>query len=280
MKTTRRSFLQQLGLMSAAAFWGLNCEKNENPKLGLILYTIRDLLKDDFMGTLESVATIGYSAVEFAGFYDHTAQQVRKKLDELGLAAISSHEGFDLLQSELDKVIEYNLALGNPNIVCPSMPHRYMERGLDGIKRFSDEMNRIGEKVKQAGMQFHYHNHAYEFEKIEGSTILELLLESTESRLVKAQFDVYWIKRGGADPSAIIGQYADRCSLVHMKDLADDQAHSDVPVGTGILDIRSIISACRKANVEWCIVEQDNTKRPPLEAIEISYKNMKTLLTS
>ncbi|MBD3386815.1 TIM barrel protein [candidate division KSB1 bacterium] len=280
MKTNRRLFLQQLGLLSSSLYFGAGCQKSEEMDFALILYTVRDLMEKDFMGTLDAVAEIGYKAVEFAGFYDHSPQKIKEKLDALGIAAISVHEGFDKLEINLQKVIDSNLSIGNKNIVCPSMPGKYRNDGVDGAKAFSEQLNRFGETVKNAGMQLHYHNHAYEFENIDGTTRMDVLLQKTDPQLVMIQFDVYWLRRGGKDPKAMISKYSDRCSLIHMKDMGDDEEMSDVPIGTGILDIGGIINASRKAGIKWCIVEQDNTKRPALEAIEISYKNMSSFFRS
>lgn len=279
---TRREFTK--GLLAAATVMGLTgyigmgCRKSTLDLVALQLYTLRDLTKDDFSGTLKKVAEIGYDAVEFAGFGGLTAKEVRQLLDDLGLVSVASHEGFERLEKDLEERIEYNLEVGNKFIVCPSMPGEWRETGVDGFKQFGEKLNILGEKMKKAGMQLGYHNHNFEFEKVDGKYLYDYLFEATDPELVKAQVDVYWVQYGGEDPIAHLKKYAGRCPLLHMKDMTADEEPTFAPVGAGILDMKGIIQTARETGVEWFIVEQDRTQQPVLEAIAISLKNMRQLL--
>ncbi len=277
-KVTRREFGKSMLAAGAAGFLGLRCNTvQQKLPIGIQLYTLRDLMREDFRGTIEKVAAMGYPAVEFAGYGGMTAPQVRAMLDDLGLACAGTHEGFGGLQSDLEEKIEFNKAIGNKFIICPSMPGEYRKGGLEGYKTFAAQLNTIGEKVKAAGMQFCYHNHAFEFEKADGQVLYDVLMQETDPELVKAEVDVYWVVRGGIDPVELIKRYSGRVPLLHMKDM-DPADESFAPVGTGSIDLEAVAKAGKASGTVWYIVEQDRTKRPPLEAVEISLNHLKAIL--
>ena len=288
MKKT--GLLSRRGFMSVAAAAGcgivasagdglaLSKKKAVTP-VGLQLYTLRDLMKEDFAGTVAKVAEIGYDAVEFAGYGGLSASGVKRLLSDLGLVCAGSHEGFQNLGDRLGETIEFNAAIGNGDIVCPSMPQEWRERGADGFREFGERMTAIGEKVKAAGLRFAYHNHNFEFERAGGKHLIDYFFETADPDVVGMEVDVYWVKRGGVDPAAFIRRNAKRCTMIHMKDMADDTEQSFAPVGTGTLDMPGIVAASREAGARWYVVEQDRTKRPPLEAVAISLKNMRALLS-
>ncbi len=252
--------------------------KNRKLPVGLQLYTLRDLMQKDFSGTVSQVAKIGYDAVEFAGYGGKSAKEIKKLLDDNGLICAGTHEGYGNLGDRLSATIDFNAAIGCPNIVCPAMPGEMRDKGAAGYRAFGESMNAIAEKVKAAGMSFAYHNHNFEFAQENGRTLFDSLLAASDPGLVKLEVDVYWVKRAGVDPVVFIRQNADRVSMIHMKDMADDDEQSFAPVGTGVLDLKSVVSASRSIGVAWFVVEQDRTKRPPLEAVEISLRNMRILL--
>jgi len=280
MKTsamTRRRFGGQL--LAAGAAGALGCGRASKPQpVALQLYTLRDLMQQDFTGVLEKVAEIGYDAVEFAGYGGLGAAEVMKRLEELGLRCAGTHEGFERLSDALDQTLEFNAAIGNRYIICPAMPGQWRGSGTDGFRAFGEQLNRIGEKVKAAGMQLCYHNHDFEFVKEGDQLLIDALFGVCDPDLVKAEVDVYWVQRGGQDPAQFIRRLGDRVALLHMKDMAGDAQKSFAPVGTGVMDMASIVAAGREIGVEWYVVEQDQTQRPPLDAVEISLKNMRALL--
>lgn len=267
---------------SAFGLAALTGEADAAPKrkgqAAIQMYTLRDLTAKDFTGTLEAVAKIGYDAVEFAGYGGLEAKDLKKRLDDLGLRCAGTHEGFERLEKNLDEVIEYNKTIGNRYLVCPSMPGEWRDKGADGFRAFGERMNPIGEKAKKAGMRVCYHNHDFEFAKDNGKYLIDYLFEAADPKLVGAEVDVYWVKRGGEDPAAFILRHVDRCPLIHMKDMADDTDRSFAPVGTGTLDLKAVVAAARKARAEWFTVEQDSSKKPILGEVEISLKNLRELL--
>lgn len=244
--------------------------------IGLQLYTLRELLAQDFIGTLEKVAELGYDGVEFAGYGNLEASELKKVLDDLGLVAAGAHVPLDMLENELSAVIDYNLEIGNKFVSCPWVAEDRRQSASDW-KRIAESLNRIGEETKRNGIQLLYHNHAFEFEKFDGKYALDILFENTDPDLVQAELDVYWVYRGGEDPAEYIKKYANRVPVVHLKDVADDEEKSFAEVGEGILNLPSIFAAAESSGAQWYIVEQDICKRPPLESVKISINNLRQM---
>src|SRR6202041_3689008 len=131
-------------------------------RVGLQLYTVRDLMKDDFDGTIAKVASIGYKEVELAGYFGRTAQQVRAACDKNGLSAVSTHVQYDELDAKFPSVIDDAKAIGLGYIVCPWIPED-LRKAPDIWKQAAAKFNHCGEQSKKAGLQFAYHNHWFEF---------------------------------------------------------------------------------------------------------------------
>jgi len=244
-----------------------------NIPVGLALYTLRNETAQDFTGTLERVAEVGYKGVEFAGYGNLSAAQMKSHLDRLGLAAVDSHVGLEKLQNDTQAVIEYSLEIGSPYITMPwAYPKsrgEYLE--LAGI------LARLGEKCMDKGIQLCYHNHAQEFQVFDGLTGMDIILGEVPSELLKAEVDVFWVKHADADPASFIKKYPGRCPLIHLKDMEDDENKSFAEVGNGIIDFNAVIAAANEAGSRWFLVEQDDCKRPPLESVKISFENLKKM---
>lgn len=271
-------------------------------QLGLQLYSVRDELKKDYWGTLDKLASIGYKNLEIA-IHNATeglapgATELRKRLDELGMKVVSSHI------SPLDRyeeIIAYNRELGSTAIALGIAFFKNKREVLDCCQM----LNRHGEAYQKGGLDFYYHNHFHEFQKIDGQYIMDIILENTDKDLVKIEFDTYWAVRGGVDPISYLQKLGDRCDLVHQKDLTAtvkpvnlfevvregehitlerfvDLLHADhfAEVGEGTLDIGGIISAIKQMGAaNYIFVEQDLTSRNQLESVEISYRNISKFL--
>ena len=280
----RRDFAKTLAATGMAAGFGgvltqgCSSAAKQTP-VALQLYTVRSVAQEDWAGAVKKVAEIGYDAVEFAGFGGLEATEVKKLVDDLGLLVAGSHEGYEGLANDTQARIDFNLAIGNKNLVVPSMPGEWRQEGEDGIKRFAESMNKIGEQVKAAGAQLSYHNHSFEFDtKFGDKTLWDVLFENTDAANVKSELDVAWAKKGGYEPADLIRNHGDRIKMLHMKDAVVAENYKLAPIGLGTIDMKSIVAAAREVGVEWFIVEQDNSERPILEAIEISVKNMRELL--
>src|SRR5215467_7221659 len=185
----RRAFLKTTGtaaaltLLPGRLLWAAEHKIN---KVGVQLYTVRDLMKDDFEGTIAKVAQIGYKEVEFAGYFSRTGQQVRDVLDKNGLKAPSTHVQYDELDDKFPSVIETSKEIGLEYIICPWIPEE-LRKSPDIWKQTSEKFNKCGEQSKQAGMQFAYHNHWFEFLPTNGVLPYDLLLKECDPNLVKME---------------------------------------------------------------------------------------------
>ncbi|WP_346200666.1 sugar phosphate isomerase/epimerase [Caldifermentibacillus hisashii] len=239
------------------------------------LYTLREQCEKDFEGTLKRVAELGYDGVEFAGLYGRSAKEIRNLLDRLGLKASSSHVPLQELKNDLTKVIEEQKTLGSTYIICPFlMPDERNEPAYQGLISFLKD---TGERVRKEGLVLGYHNHDFELERLNnGKTVLETILDGAQS--VIAEFDIYWLKKAGENPVEWIEKYMNRVPIVHLKDMTTDQLKSFAELGTGGVDLETVLSLGEKAGINWWVVEQDICQRDPFKSIEMSLNYLKTKL--
>jgi sugar phosphate isomerase/epimerase len=243
--------------------------------LALQLYTVRDQAAQDFTGTLEKVAGIGYDGVEIAGVTGGlSASDLKKLLDDLGLKVAGNHTGIDQLEGDLNSVVDFNKTIGNHYVVVPYLGDD-RRQGAEGWSRTAATMNRLGSQLKEAGLQLCYHNHSFEFQKFDGQTGMEIFYGASDPNLVQAEVDVYWVQHGGEDPVAFLRRYAGRTPLIHLKDMSNDEKRFFAEVGTGILDFTAIVQAAEEGGAEWLIVEQDVCPGDPMESARISFQNIK-----
>lgn len=269
----RRTFLQALGAagLAAALPGSLSARTPARERLGAIglqLYTMRDLMQQDFEGTLARVAEVGYRQVEFAGYFGRTPRQVRTALDKLGLTAPSSHIDIASLEQGWDAMLETAHTIGHRYLVVPWVPAERRPT-LAGWREVGALFTRAGTRARQAGIGFAFHNHDYEFVPLEGKLPYDVLLEATDPAAVQMELDLYWIIKGGADPLAYFARYPGRFPMVHVKDMAPDQ--SMVDVGAGTIKWAEIFRQHRQAGIEYYFVEHDEPK-DPIASITASYR--------
>jgi len=279
----RRTFL---GTMTAATLLtrrlGFAADDHKIEKIGLQLYTVRDLLKQDFDDTIAKVAAVGYKEVEFAGYFDHSAKDVRAAVDCHSLTAPSAHIEYKNLGDTFPEVIEAAKVVGHEYLVNPWIDED-IRKQPDGWKQAAETFNRAGEACKKAGIQFAYHNHWFEFLPVNGKLPYDLLLTECDPDLVKMELDLCWITVGRQDPLRYFDRYPGRFPLVHVKDVkrvppvtaggAQDFGSSMkdmTEVGSGIIDWKKIFAQSDKAGIKHYFVEHDNPKKP-LDSIKKSY---------
>jgi sugar phosphate isomerase/epimerase len=270
----RREFVHWCAAGVAASPFALPLYCEKLPAIGLQLYTVRSLLRDDFEGTLARVAEVGYAEVELAGTFGRTAQQLRAILDRLRLRAPSTHVSKEALEKEPQKLLDDAAALGHRYVCVAWMPEEE-RRTLDDWKRIAQAFNAIGERCRRAGFQFAYHNHDFEFVRQSGSLPYDTLLAETDPALVQLELDLYWITRGGANPFDYFKQFPGRFPMVHVKDSAGPPEHRMVDVGRGTIDFQRIF-AQRQAGIRHFFVEHDEPA-DPLASIRASYEHLKQL---
>jgi sugar phosphate isomerase/epimerase len=284
----RRTFIgSSIAAAVAASRPAWSAETHHIDRVGLQLYTVRDLMKKDFDGTIAKVAQIGYKEVEFAGYYGRLPQDVRAILEKDGLTSPSTHVSYDIVEKNWSETLEAAHTIGHTFVVCPSIDGK-QRKTADGWKRAADLFNRAGESAQKAGIQFAYHNHAFEFEPLEalGNKMpYDFLLAETDPKLVKMEMDLCWITVGGQDPVKYFDRYPGRFPLVHVKDWSTKgpgggdyggaTGGSKKPghmtdVGQGEIDWKRIFAQSDKAGIQHYIVENDEPKSA-FDDIKISY---------
>ena len=283
---TRRSFVRLgagAGVAVAAVGGGVGRLAAAPLRLpiGLQLYSVRDLLPRDFDGTLRKVRAAGYTEVEAAGYYDKTAAEFRKAMDAAGLRCVSTHHALGMLRPRLDELIEYGHELGLEYIICPSpVRHDPAATGplnLDDWRWVAGELNRIGEKVKAAGMIFGYHNHGPEFGSEGGVVFYDELLRLTDPKLVVFEMDCGWVASAGRNPVDYLSKTPERFPLLHVKDMvkgANGQFHSTV-MGRGVVSYAPILRAA--TGLKHYFIEQEEFDMDTMEALRLDAEYMRKL---
>jgi sugar phosphate isomerase/epimerase len=267
--TSRRSFLA----LAAAAPLASAARRGKRIPLGLELYSVRNELTQDLMGTVRAVAKMGYDGVEFyAPYFDWTAgyaREVRKLLDDLGIRCYSTHNGARSFAPEnLARAIELNQILGSKIIVMASAGK--VEK-LDGWKAVAESLSQAAEKMKPLGLRAGFHNHQTEFTPMEGRRPMEVLAANTSKEVV-LQLDVGTCIEAGSDPVAWIKGNPGRFASIHCKDWSPDPAKGyKVLLGEGAARWKKIFKAAEKSGrVEYYLVEQEGSAYPPMETAERS----------
>jgi sugar phosphate isomerase/epimerase len=244
--------------------------------IGLQLYSVRDYLPKDFAGTLKRLGAMGYQDVEAAGFFGHSAAEVKQAMDDAGLRCVSAHYALAQLQPKVDEVIQFAKDAGLSYVICsaPMMRDPSRAKGLswnatmeavslDDWKWNADQFNTIGEKIHAAGIQFGYHNHFVEFHQKEGGVRpYDIILKNTDAKVVTMEMDCGWVVIGGDKPEEYLTKYPKRFSMLHVKEFKlDGWKPGDEPVSTemnqGSLDYKSIFAAASHASIRHIFVEQE-----------------------
>jgi sugar phosphate isomerase/epimerase len=234
--------------------------------IGLQLYSVRNLLPKDFEGTLHQLSAAGYKDVEAAGYFNKTAAEFRHAMDQAGLRCISAHHTLVQLRSQLDELIEYGHTLGLEYIICSSSggvhrdPSAKGELTLDDWRYVAGEFNRIGEKLKSAGITFGMHNHVPEFAVENGTLVYDELLRLTDPRYVVFEMDCGWVTAAGHNPVDYLSKAPERFPLMHVKDMTrepDGKFHS-VVMGTGVVNYGPILRAA--TGLKHYFIEQEEFK--------------------
>jgi sugar phosphate isomerase/epimerase len=243
-------------------------------QIALQLYTVRSLAAVDLAGTLRSVAAAGYRAVELAGLPETGPGELARLLAASGLRVVASHEGIERIREDAAAVADRLAEVACPRVIVPWIPEED-RRSADDVRRFAAELGGFARTFDQRGIRLGYHNHAFEFAELDGTTVWDVLLAELPPE-VELELDVYWASVGGRDPVAEIRATADRVRLLHMKDRAAGAQPHDAPPGDGTLPFPAIVEAGRSAGVEWYIVEQDEPK-DPLEDIARGLRYLESL---
>lgn len=241
-------------------------------KIGLQLYSIKEIASKDFLGAIGLAAKSGYNGVEFAGFFDTPASKVLECLKTNGIEPCGSHTSIDLITSDFERTVEYNVAIGNKYIVVPWIPED-MRNSRDAWLSTAEKFNKLNDRLKKFNLSLGYHNHAFEFEKFGDDYGFDIFAKNTSGDIL-LEIDLYWVEYPGLSALEYVRKYKDRLTLLHVKDLAKDRTSTEI--GSGTIDFEAIIK--ESPATEWFIVEQEHFKIPQEESIRISSDYVRGLL--
>lgn len=251
--------------------------------LGAQMYTLRDYTKTpkDIDTTLGKVKALGYDAVQMSAWGPIDPKELKSLFDKHQLTMICTHTPTDRIMNDIDAVIEEHKLWDCKYIGMGAMPAEYRGDG-DAVRKFVRDIQPICQKIADAGLMFIYHNHHFEFMKVEGKkTIMDILLEETDPAWFQFELDTYWVQAGGADPAQWIRKVAGRMDVIHFKDMeiiASDEGPGVkqimCEVGEGNLNMMECIRACGEAGVQWHVVEQDVCSRDPFDCLKTSLDNL------
>ena len=247
-------------------------------QIGAQLYTVRQFTKtaEDIRTTFEKVRDIGYEAVQVSGLGDIEPEELKEISAATGIAIVATHIGYQQIVDEPQVVIDQHELWGCRHVAIGGMPQEF--RSEDGFRRFATEASQAVRPLIDAGLTFSYHNHSFELERFGGKTGLDIIYEESDPQAFSAEIDTYWIQHGGANPVTWLRKLADRMHIVHFKDMAIEGGKQlFAEVGEGNLEWPEIIQACRDAEVEWYLIEQDICQRDPFESLAISLRNLREL---
>lgn len=273
----RRDMLSIVGKLTFAAIAGPALAGENIPRrverIGLQLYTVRDLLTADVSGTLAAIAEAGYVEVETAGYAGLAAGAFANALGAAGLVAPAAHVGLDAIESRPEGLIQDAKTVGHRYIVLPWLEEA-RRNSLDKYRKVADVLNGFGEQCAAAGLKAAYHNHAFEFEPIEGRLPYDLLLERCDPRLVDFELDLFWAAKGGVDARDYFHAWPGRFPLCHVKDMSADGEMVDV--GDGVLDFAALFSAGETGGLEHYFIEHDEPD-DPLSTVRRSFEAVRAI---
>lgn len=280
-------------------------------KVGIQLYSVKNNMAKDPIGTIKRISDIGYRFFEVANHnatvdsgvgFGVSAKEILNLLKETDSNIISAHIfPLNTDHEKMKPILNYHREIGTKYIV-QSLDF-YKDK--DEVLRKAEDLNRIGKVCNDYGMQLLYHNHFHEFQHFGNETIFELLMSNADSELVKIELDTFWAMRGEQDPVSLLKKYGKRVRLIHQKDftkgyedelnllksveesddyvdmdrfLRDFSKESFTEIGTGIMDIQSIINAAIDfCESEYIVLEQDFSQNDEIESVRISMQNFKKL---
>lgn len=217
-------------------------------KSSVQLYAIRALAGRDLEKAIAAAAAIGYQAVEFAGFFDHSAEEVAEWLKKYNVEASGAHVDFKLITEQPDETIAFHKIIGNKNIICPGVWRETPEEFIEDIKKFAD----VVPKFKAAGMTLGYHNHSHEFQKYNGKYLIDIIGETLPD--MTFEFDAYWVYRGGEDAAEYMKKYENRVNLFHAK---DGKGEIGTTLGEGDVDLKAVFKFAKEHNFSYAVVESE-----------------------
>ncbi|HEX5046410.1 MAG TPA: sugar phosphate isomerase/epimerase [Gammaproteobacteria bacterium] len=304
MELTRRTLLAG-SVAAAAAGWlaPRSARAADAGAIGIQLWTVRDALAADFTGTLRRLRELGFTEVEPAGLMGLAAAELRKRLDDAGLAAPSIQA--DLSDAAIDASLAAAHTLGASHVVSsmlrpgsgpsrfrvpagglpPGAPQPMATMTLDDAKRTAELANRVGERARRAGLRYAYHNHDFELAPLAGGIVgYDVLLAETDPAVVELELDCGWMVVGGRNPIEYFERYPGRIPLIHAKDFLPASSGEPGPrfgaeLGRGTIDYAPLLAAARTHGLEHCYVEQEGpySRMSQIDSAAVAYDYLRSI---
>lgn len=262
------------------------------------LYSVRDEMEKDFCGTVKKIKDMGYEGVEFAGLFGKSGTEVKAICDEIGITPVSAHVPYYDMLDNPEAVLKDYRDMGCKYVAVPYLTEE-CRPGTEGWTSTVEGIRKIAEAAEKMGIQLLYHNHDFEFIKIDGKYALDILYDTIPADLLKTEIDTCWVNVGGENPAEYIEKYSGRAPVVHLKDFHGSKGNGPLykligidddteatehtfefrPVGYGVQDWKKIVAAAEKAGAEWVVVEQDSPsmEKSPLECVQMSINYLKNM---
>ena len=287
---SRRNFIKQTGLLATAVavMPSFACTPIAKHAVGLQLYSLRDIIKNDIKGIISKVAAIGYKEVETygysikGGFWGLDPKAFSSLLKENGLKAPSGHYDmgafFTGKTDDLKSYIEAAKIIGSEYVIVPWLDAP-IRKTADQFKKVADKLNQAGSICQQAGIKLAYHNHDFEFTKFGDTSGYEIMLNGTDEKLVDFELDLYWAVRSKVDPLTLFKTHPGRFKLWHIKDIDENNVNVNAEIGKGSVDFKTIFTGVKMAGVKHYFVEHEfNYKPDELGSVKSSFEYVKNEL--
>jgi len=235
------------------------------------LYSVGKETAKDFALTLEKLAKIGYTGVEFAGYGGFSAKDMKAMLDANGLKSVGTHVGSNILDDTLAAEIEYSNVLGTEYIILPWYEMNTVAEAVACAEKY----NAAAAQIAQAGMKFGYHNHAHELAVDNGEYLLDAFMKATDAKNTILELDMYWVAHAGLDPIEYMKRHAGRLEMLHIKQIESDTKRC-VDLEDGALDYKTIITEAKAMGVKHFVLEQEEFDIDPFISV---YKDFKYIMS-
>ena len=282
----RREFIQSsafaaAGIITLPAF--LQSCTSKKDSIGLQLYTLRDSIFQDPKGVLQKVASFGYKEVETFAYKDGSIYGMPFKefgdfVKNLGMKVMSGHYGLDTVQGEgWEKAVTDAKSVGQEYLALAYLTEE-QRKTIDDYKKVCESLNKAGEVCNKNGTRLQYHNHAFEFQTVDGQTPYDVMLAELDPKLCSMEMDIYWVVNAGQDPLQLFEKYPGRFEQWHVKDMDKSDRNRNANIGTGTIDWKSIFEKADKAGMKHFYIEQETYPGAPIESVEAGIKYLKSTL--
>lgn len=282
----RRQFLQRTAASAAGLLMlpAVSCSGGYKDQMGLQLYTLRESIFQDPKQVLKMVADCGYKELETFAYedgkiYGMPFAEFGSYVDDLGMKVVSGHYGLDLTRSDSwEEAISDAKSIGQKYMVVPYLnePDR---KNIDDYKKVCEQLNKAGETCNKLGMRFGYHNHAFEFESMQGEKPFDLMLAELDPDLVGIELDIYWVVRAGEDPTRYFDQYPGRFEQWHVKDMDKTDQDRNSNIGQGTIDYKALFfDQAKLSGMKHWYVEQESYPGEPIESVRANAAFLRSIL--